>query len=284
VSKKLKFAPGSSADSGISSNTKRSLPPDRTKGFNQRNVALVTGSSSGIGSAIAERLAAEGFLALINARSENDGARRTRDAIRAAGYQAEFAIGDISEVAEIRRLFKEIGKRYGRIDVLVNNAGICPFHEWHEVTEEIWNRTHETNLRAGYFCTQEAAKLMIRRKTAGRIIAISSISAIKGGTVQTHYCPTKGGQISMMNAFAVCLGQYGITCNSILPGTIETPINAEYLATGTNRVNLERQSCVGYIGMPNDVAGLVAFLARPEARYITGASILVDGGELVKHL
>ena len=249
-----------------------------------QSVALVTGSSSGIGAAIAERLAAEGFLALINAREENADARRTRDAIRAAGHQAEFAISDVSDVAEIRRLFSEIRERHGRIDVLVNNAGICPFHEWHEVTEDIWNRTHETNLRAGYFCTQEAAKLMIETKIAGRIMAISSISAIKGGTVQTHYCPTKGGQISMMNAFAVCLGEHGITCNSILPGTIETPINADYLATGTNRANLERQTCVGYIGMPNDVAGLVAFLARPEARYITGASILVDGGELVKHL
>ena len=247
-------------------------------------VALITGSSSGIGAAIAERLAAEGFLALINARSENDGAIRTRDAIRAAGHQAELAIGDVSDVAEIRRLFAEVRERFGRIDVLVNNAGICPFHEWHEVTEEIWNRTHATNLRAGFFCTQEAAKLMIEQKIAGRIMAISSISAIKGGTVQTHYCPTKGGQISLMNAFAVCLGEHGITCNSILPGTIETPMNADYLAIGTNRANLERQTCVGYIGMPTDVAGLVAFLARPEARYITGASILVDGGELVKHL
>lgn len=247
-------------------------------------VALVTGSSSGIGAAIAERLAQDGFIALINARSKNAGAIRTRDAIRAAGQQAEFAIGDLSKVSQIDKLFADIRTQYGRIDVLVNNAGICPFYEWHEVTEEIWNQTHATNLRAGYFCTQAAARLMIEKKIAGRIIAISSISAIKGGSVQTHYCPTKGGQISMMNAFAVCLGKHGITCNSILPGTIETPINAEYLATGTNRAKLERQTCVGYIGMPNDVAGVTAFLARPEARYITGASILVDGGELVNHL
>jgi L-rhamnose 1-dehydrogenase len=247
-------------------------------------VALVTGSSSGIGAAIAERLASEGFIVLINARTENGGAIRTRDAILAAGHQAELAIGDVSKVSEIKRVFLGIRERYRRIDVLVNNAGICPFHDWDEVTEDIWNRTQETNLRAGFFCTQEAAKLMIEKKIAGRIMVISSISAIKGGTVQTHYCPTKGGQISMMNAFAVCLGPHGITCNSILPGTIETPINADYLATANNRANLERQTCVGYIGMPRDVAGLVAFLARPEARYITGASILVDGGELVKHL
>lgn len=250
----------------------------------EQPVALVTGSSSGIGAAIAERLAAEGYLSLINARSLNDGARATHQRITEAGGKAEFCIGNLDQVAEIKRLFSEIRERYGRIDVLVNNAGICPFLEWHEVTEESWDRTHHTNLRAGFFCTQEAAHLMIETGIQGRIMAISSISALKGGTVQTHYCPTKGGQISMMNAFAVCLGPHGITCNSILPGTIETPINADYLATGDNRKNLEVQTCVGYIGLPKDCAGLVAFLAREEARYISGASILVDGGELVKHL
>ena len=93
-------------------------------------VALVTGSSSGIGAALAERLAAEGYLALINAPSETEGARRTLETIRAAGHQAEYAIGDLSNVGEIKRVFGEIREKYGRIDVLVNNAGICPFHEW----------------------------------------------------------------------------------------------------------------------------------------------------------
>jgi L-rhamnose 1-dehydrogenase len=247
-------------------------------------VAMVTGSSSGIGAAIAARLASEGYLALINAPSESAEVLGVRDAILATGQHAELAIGDLSKISEVHRVFGEIRQRHGRIDVLVNNAGICPFYEWQDVTEEIWNTTHDINLRAGFFCTQAAAKLMIEKKISGRIMSISSISAIKGGTVQSHYCPSKGGQISMMNAFAVCLGEHGITCNSILPGTIETPINAGYLSIGSNRANLERQTCVGYIGLPSDVAGLVAFLARPEARYITGASILVDGGEMVKHL
>ncbi len=249
-----------------------------------KQVALVTGSSSGIGAAIAERLAADGYLVLINARSNNQGAQRTLKTIHDAGNLAELCIADLSDTAEIQRIFSEIRERFGRLDVLINNAGICPFHEWDEVTPEIWDQTHATNLRAGFFCTQAAAKIMIDQQIHGRIMVISSISAIKGGTVQTHYCPTKGGQISMMNAFAVCLGKHGITCNSILPGTIETPINADYLAAGNNRANLEIQTCVGYIGMPHDVAGIVSFLAKPEARYITGASILVDGGELIKHL
>jgi L-rhamnose 1-dehydrogenase len=247
-------------------------------------IALVTGSSSGIGAAIARRLAAEGHHVLINSRKEGEAARSVLNSIREAGGSASLAIGNLSDVGTIRTIFANIRSEFGRIDVLVNNAGICPFREWHEITEEDWDMTHHTNLRAGFFCTQEAARIMVERKIAGRIMAISSISALKGGTIQSHYCPTKGGQISMMNAFAVCLGKHGITCNSILPGTIETPINSEYLANQINRQNLERQTCVGYIGQPNDVAGLVAFLARPEARYITGASILVDGGEMIHHL
>jgi L-rhamnose 1-dehydrogenase len=250
----------------------------------QNPVALVTGSSSGIGAAIARRLAAEGHHVLINSRTEGDSARAVVDSIHAAGGSASLAIANLTDVVTIRAMFAKIRSEFGRIDVLVNNAGICPFREWHEITEEDWDLTHHTNLRAGFFCTQEAARLMVDQKIPGRIIAISSISALKGGTIQSHYCPTKGGQISMMNAFAVCLGKHGITCNSILPGTIETPINSGYLANPANRQNLERQTCVGYIGQPNDVAGLVAFLARPEARYITGASILVDGGEMIHHL
>lgn len=247
-------------------------------------IALVTGSSSGIGAALARRLAAEGHHVLVNARSANEGVRATLDAIHAAGGTGEPAIADLSDVSTIHPLFEQIRQRHGRIDVLINNAGICPFREWHEVTPDDWDQTHHTNLRAGFFCTQEAARLMVEKKIPGRIIAISSISALKGGTIQTHYCPTKGGQISLMNAFAVCLGPHGITCNSVLPGTIETPINADYLSVPANRLNLERQTCVGYIGQPDDVAGLVAFLVRPEARYITGAAILVDGGEFIHHL
>ena len=111
-------------------------------------VAMVTGSSSGIGAAIAARLASEGYLALINAPSESAEARGVRDAILAIGHQAELAIGDLSKISEIHRVFGEIRQRHGRIDVLVNNAGICPFYEWQDVTEEIWNTTHDINLRA----------------------------------------------------------------------------------------------------------------------------------------
>lgn len=247
-----------------------------------KRIALITGASRGIGAGIAVRLARDGFHVLVN---HSTGAVPDVAAeIQAAGGSAESVEADVGDVAQVRAMFAGIAGRHGRLDVLINNAGICPFLEWDAITEADWDRTHAVNLKGAFFCTQEAARLMVQHKTSGRIVCISFISAIKGGTVQAHYCPTKGGMISMMAAFAVCLGPHGITCNSVLPGTIETSINAGYLATPGNRESLERGTCVGFLGLPDDVAGMVSFLCSPEARYITGASILVDGGEMVKHL
>jgi L-rhamnose 1-dehydrogenase len=246
--------------------------------------ALVTGASSGIGRAIALRLAAEGAFVWIHYNSTPGGAEEALAAVRNGGGDGALLRGDVGSVDDIRAMFRAIDASGKPVDILVNNAGICPFLNWYEISEADWDRTHAINLKGCFFATQEAAKRMVAKKIRGRIFAISSISALKGGTVQAHYCPTKGGMISMMAAFAVNLGPLGITCNSILPGTIETAINRDYLAVPGHREPLEKSTCVGSIGMPADCAGIVAFLARDEAHYITGASILVDGGEMVKHL
>lgn len=246
--------------------------------------ALVTGASSGIGRAIAERLGAEGAHVWVNYNRTLEGAEAALQSIRDAGGDGALLKGDVGCRGEISEMFETIDRSDHPVDILVNNAGICPFLQWDEITEEAWDHTHSVNLKGCFFCSQEAGRRMVARKARGRIFAISSISAIKGGTVQAHYCPTKGGMISMMAALAVNLGTHGITCNSILPGTIETAINKEYLATPGNREPLEQSTCVGFIGMPDDCAGIVAFLSREEAHYITGASVLVDGGEMVKHL
>jgi len=246
--------------------------------------ALVTGASSGIGRAIALRLAEEGAFVWLNFHSHPAGAGQTLQSIREAGGDGALAQADIGSVPEIEKMFEAIDASGQVPDILINNAGICPFLEWQDITEADWDRTHAVNLKGCFFASQQAARRMVAAGRGGRIIAISSISALKGGTIQAHYCPTKGGMISMMAALAVNLGPHGITCNSILPGTILTAINEEYLSVPGNREPLEKSTCVGFIGMPEDCAGLTAFLCRDEARYITGAALLVDGGEMVKHL
>ncbi len=248
--------------------------------------ALVTGASRGIGRACAVALAREGARIAVNYPSadEESAAADTVAEIQAAGGQALIVRADISRQAEVRTMFAETDTAFGGLDILVNNAGICPMAPFLEISEALWERVQDVNLKGAFFCSQEAARLMLRGQTGGRIIAISSISAIKGGTVQAHYGPTKAGLIALMASLAVSLGPQGITCNSVLPGTIETDLNKEYLTVPENRRNLEVQTCLGRLGMPDEVASAVVFFASDLARYVTGATLLVDGGEFVKHL
>lgn len=254
--------------------------------------AVVTGASRGIGRAIALALAREGAHVAINYpnRDEEGAADAVRQAIKRGGQhgiggqRGKVIQADVSRRAEIGRMFAQIDTAWGGLDILVNNAGICPIAEFLDIDEELWDRVQGVNLKGAFFCSQEAARLMIRGGQGGRIVSISSISAYKGGSVQAHYGPTKAGLIALMASLAVSLGPHAITCNSVLPGTIETDINREYLATPANRHNLEVQTCFGRLGLPDDVAGAVIFFVSDLARYVTGATLLVDGGELVKHL
>lgn len=250
--------------------------------------ALVTGSSRGIGRALALALAREGARVVINYPTveEEPAAGEVRRAIEAvvAGGEGLPLRADVSRQDEVRRMFARVDETWGGLDILVNNAGICPMTAFLDIDEALWDRVHGVNLKGAFLCAQEAARLMIRDGSGGRIVSISSISAYKGGSVQAHYGPTKGGLISLMASLAVSLGPHGVTCNSVLPGTIETDINRDYLATPANRRDLEGQTCLGRLGEPDDVTGAVLFFASDLARYVTGATLLVDGGEFVKHL
>jgi L-rhamnose 1-dehydrogenase len=248
--------------------------------------ALVTGASRGIGRACAVALAREGARVAVNYpdASEEAAAAETLAIVKTAGGQAIGVRGDVSRQAEARAMFAETDAAFGGLDILVSNAGICPMAPFLEIDEALWDRVQDVNLKGAFFCCQEAARLMQRTRNGGRIIAISSISAIKGGSVQAHYGPTKAGLIALMASLAVSLGPQGITCNSVLPGTIETDLNKDYLTSAENRRNLEVQTCLGRLGMPDEVAGAVVFFASDLARYVTGATLLVDGGEFVKHL
>ncbi len=170
---------------------------------------------------------------------------------------------------------------YHTLDILVNNAGICPFVEWFDLTEELWERVHSVNLKGAFLCSQYASRIMKDHGHGGRIISLSSISALVGGKLQTHYTPTKAGVRSLMQSLAIVLGPYGITCNSILPGSILTDINRDHYADPAIFEGDVGRIPLGRLGNPEDIAGVAAFLASDDARYINGADILVDGGLLV---
>ena len=170
---------------------------------------------------------------------------------------------------------------FGRIDVFVSNAGICPFHAFLDMPVETLTRTMEVNLHGAYFMTQAAANQMVRQGGGGSIIAVSSISALVGGEMQTHYTPTKAGVHSLMQSCAIALGKHGIRCNSVLPGTILTDINKEDLTDAGKRAYMEGRIPLGRLGQPADLGGPVVFLASDMAAYVTGAALLVDGGAFV---
>jgi L-rhamnose 1-dehydrogenase len=243
----------------------------------QGKVALVTGATQGIGLGIAQRLAGEGATVALNHLPEVDPA----EALASVGERAFPVAADVSDKAEVDAMVATVLARAGRLDVLVNNAGICPLIDFFSLEEETWDRTHAVNLKGAFLCSQAAARAMVDAGAGGRIIGMSSISAIVGGSLQSHYCPTKAGVRALMNSLAIVLGKHGITCNSVLPGTIVTPLNDAFLADPEVGAHYRERIPVGRIGEPRDVAGAVAFLASDDAAYVNGAEILVDGGALV---
>lgn len=242
-------------------------------------VAVVTGGSRGIGRAISARLARAGAAVAVNYHG-TDPADLVQE-IRAAGGTAMAVRADVASKPEVEAMFAAVADAFGGVDILVNNAGICPFHDFLTMPEDLWDRVHDVNLKGVFLCSQAAANRMVAQGRGGRIITVSSISALVGGAMQTHYTPTKAGDHSLMQSLAIVLGPHGITCNSVLPGTIATDINREDLAEPGKRAYMETRIPVGRIGVPEDLAGPVCFLATDEARYVNGAALLVDGGLFV---
>jgi L-rhamnose 1-dehydrogenase len=211
--------------------------------------------------------------------------------VEAAGAETALAEGDISLPTTAAALV-EAGQRFGRIDVLVSNAGICPFHAFLDLPHDLWRRVQDVNLNGAFYAVQAVANAMATQEPrGGSIVAISSISALMGGAEQCHYTPTKAGVKSLMESCAIALGGMGIRCNSVLPGefsranltagTIETSINRDDLANPEKRAAMTRRIPVGRLGEPDDIAQPVVFFASDMAKYCTGASLLVDGGAAI---
>lgn len=245
-------------------------------------VAVVTGGSRGIGRAIAGRLGRDGASVVVNYVQDRRAAQTVVQTIRSAGSEAVALRADVASKAAVDRMFARVMARWDRVDILVNNAGICPFVEFLDIPEDVWDRVQGVNLKGTFLCTQAAARIMVDKGIPGRIISISSVNALVGGPLQAHYTPTKAGQVSLMQSVAVALGRQGITCNSVLPGSIRTDINARLLDDPEiARANREWIP-LGRVGDPQDVAGVVAFLASDEAAYISGAEVLVDGASFAR--
>jgi L-rhamnose 1-dehydrogenase len=244
-------------------------------------VVLVTGASQGIGKAIAIGCAQHGADVGINFARDEAGAADTVAQIEALGRKAFSQKADVSLPESATDFIQQAVDKLGKVDVFVNNAGICPFHAFLDMPAETMERTMRVNLHGAYYMVQAAANQMVKQGNGGAIIAVSSISALVGGGMQTHYTPTKAGVHSLMQSCAIALGPYGIRCNSLLPGTIETAINKEDLADTAKRDYMAGRIPLGRLGEPDDMAGPAVFLASDLAKYVTGAALLVDGGAFV---
>ena len=251
-------------------------------------VAIVTGGSRGIGRATAIALAREGARVVINHFRSADAAfggeaaaEETLAGVRSAGGEGVLVDGDIANPETGTRLVEVAVERFGGVDIHVSNAGICPFHAFLDMPPDLYRKVVDVNLGGAFFSTQAAANQMVKQGRGGSIVAISSISALVGGAMQSHYTPTKAGVHSLMQSVAIALGPHNIRCNSIMPGAIETDINRDDWSDPKKRAYLDSRVPLGRFGKPEDIADVVVFFASDLSRYVTGAALLVDGGLFV---
>jgi 3-oxoacyl-[acyl-carrier protein] reductase len=236
-------------------------------------VAVVTGASRGIGRAIAVRLAAQGAVVCAAARGDN--ARETAHAIAAVGGRSESFSLDVTDGASVEALFGTIAERHGRVDVLVNNAGIARDQLMLRMKRADWDAVLDTNLTGAFVCVQGVLKGMVRQRS-GRIISISSVVGQMGNAGQANYAASKAGLIGFSKSLAREVASRNITVNVVAPGLVDTDMTRTL--TDKDQTDWSAQIPAGRIGSPDDVAAAVCFLASDEASYITGQVLAVNGG------
>ena len=233
--------------------------------------ALVTGSTRGIGRAIAETLASAGARVAVVGRDQ----AKAAEAAASVGHGAQGFGADVSQPASIVDLVESVEKAFGQIDILVNNAGLTRDNILFRLKDDDWNAVLDANLRGAFIAIRAASRGMIKRRW-GRIVNIASIVGITGNKGQANYAASKAGLIGLTKSVAKELGSRNVLVNAVAPGFIETDMTAAM--TPEARAALSGQIPLERLGTPRDIAGVVAFLASDAASYITGQTIVVDGG------
>jgi 3-oxoacyl-[acyl-carrier protein] reductase len=238
-------------------------------------VVLITGSAQGIGRAIALRFAKEGAkIALNDIEAQKENLEKVKKEIEKLGGKANYYFADVSKYEDVERMVQDIQKDFGKLDVLVNNAGICADRTLAKMTKEEWQKVIDIDLTGVFNCTKAALPLIIQNQ--GKIINISSLVGLRGNFGQTNYAAAKAGIIGFTKSLAKEVGRFGVTVNAIAPGFIETSLTQNLPPQVVETV--KKFTPLGRFGKPEEVASLVFFLASDEANFITGAVINIDGG------
>ena len=244
----------------------------------ENKVAAITGSSRGIGKAIALAFAGEGAAVAVDYRSHQDEAQEVVEEIESSGGRSIALEADVSEQDDVRGLIRETVRKFGRLDIMVNNAGVEEKMPFLETPFEVYERVVAVNLTGAWLGCQEAARQMVSQGDGGRIINISSVHEDRPMPTNSPYCAAKGGLRMLMRTIAVELAPHSITINNVAPGAIETPINENLEDNPEQMQELLSEIPLGRIGQPEEVAGLALYLASDAASYVTGGTFVIDGG------
>ena len=241
-------------------------------------VGIVTGASRGSGREIALTLGRYGVSVVVNYCKDSKSAQEVVKKIENQQGRAIPVKANVSNKDEVIQMVEKTLHQFGQINILVNNAGICPFANFFDITEEMWDRVLNVNLKGAFLCCKYVAEVM-KEQGGGKIVNISSISGIVGSATQVHYCSSKGGENMLTKSLAIALAPYRINVNTVLPGTIITDTNRGYYRENPE---LEEKTLEGTplkrFGSPADIAEVVAFLCSEKADWSTGSLWPVDGG------
>lgn len=244
----------------------------------RRDTVLITGSSRGIGAETAKLLAKENYNVIINYEKNEENAKKVFDEIYEYNKNILMIKADIRKSDEVEKMFKEIEKKFGMVDILINNAGIATSSFFQDITEEAWKDIFDVNVNGSYRCIKRAIPKMISKKY-GKIIGISSIWGVTGGALEVHYSATKGAIIAMNKALAKELGYSGITVNTVAPGGVDTDMLKNVPKESIDAYCSEFP--LGRLATPLEIANVIKFLISKEAEYITGQVINVNGGAFI---